>query len=165
MAKAETQPEVVKATIDPKTKDYIARAKKAREQRKLAPMTVTSSVLEIPQKEIIGRFAKPTGGQDARFHYMFGDREKSDTYADRGYEPVLHQGEHYVHDGDPLWRLPMDLYRQDTDAVVARSNRVLKTRRTETPDAPGDAQTQLTTEVKVTDLDGNVQLDTTSTPG
>jgi hypothetical protein len=147
--------------IDPKLADYMARAKVARELRKAAPVTSLKGAIRIPQKEAIARFSKDSGGQDGTFHWMFGDREKSDFYADHGYEPVLHQGMHYHIDGDPMWKIPADIHQEDLDSIAAQSNRIRDAKRTASPDS---AEVRGTTETKVTDGEGNVKMDTFTSP-
>ena len=91
----------------------------------------------IPQKAMIEKYAKETGGQNAPkgFHFMFGDRKLGDNYADLGSEPVLENGKHVNVEGDPLWKIPTALYQADLASVKARSDFLLKARVKEDADA------------------------------
>lgn len=152
---------VAQNTVEPQVDDYIRRAKIAREQRAAAPMTGDTGRIRIRQKEAFERFSKDSGGQDGEFHFMFGDRELSDFYADHGYEPVLFQGRHHQIDGDPMWKIPTEMFDEDIAQVEAQSNRILQSKRTlsqSTDEVHG------TTEVKVTDGEGNVKVDTFTEP-
>ena len=148
-------------SADVKAMDYADRARRARENRKLAPQVSVSGAMTVPQKEIIARFARDEGGQDGKFHYFFGDKDLSDRYADNGAEPVFHQGDHYNYLGDPMWKIPTDLHKQDLDAVVARSNTLLHANRTRQPSSNSSVQGE--SEVTVTRGD-EVVLDTTRSP-
>jgi hypothetical protein len=109
---------------------WIEKAKFARQQRKSAPPIDVRGFAMIPQKSMIEKYAKETGGQNAPkgFHFMFGDRKLGDNYADQGYEPVLENGKHVHVEGDPLWKIPTSLYQADLSGVKARSDFLLKAR-------------------------------------
>jgi hypothetical protein len=109
---------------------WAARAKVARELRKTAPPIDVRGFATVQQKVLIKKFADPHGGQDAPkgFHFMFGDRKLGDSYADKGYEPVMHGGNQVHFEGDPMWMIPTELHSQDKQAVVARSEFLLRQR-------------------------------------
>jgi hypothetical protein len=109
---------------------WLERARIAREQRKTAPPVDVRGFATVQQKVLIKKFAEPHGGQDAKdgFHFMFGDRKLGDNYADKGYEPVMLNGNQVHFEGDPLWKIPTELHEQDKQADVARSDFLLKQR-------------------------------------
>jgi hypothetical protein len=116
---------------DKKVKEYLEAAKKAQAQRLKAPLTGVTHQGKSPRKNTIQRLSVNSGGQDGNFHFVWGDKSKSVTYANAGYEPVIEHGEHVQDQGDPLWKIPTEFYRAEVDASVERDRQQLrvKTRR------------------------------------
>ena len=140
-AKSETKVQ----KIDPKYAEMSERAERAqlqaRELRATAPDVALGRAKQtIPQKTLIAKYAKRDGfaGQDAPdgMHYTFLDRDLTDQYPDEGYVPVLERGlggtvKQVTWQGDPMWKIPTDIYKARLEDNAARGKRVGK----ETADA------------------------------
>jgi len=121
-------------TLDPEADKYLKMARTAQEQRRNAPPVDVHSVLTIPQKDIIEKFApecvekvhyERTAGKlvrivdkAAEYHPFFGHKNDSEKFALQGYEPVLFQGKHVHYEEDRLWRLPLDLHKRNEDLNI-----------------------------------------------
>ena len=147
-----------KRAVDEVAADYLERAAAAQKRRRDAPRTGVIGTIEIPQKSAIERFSRDTGGQDGEFHLWFGDRKKADADADRGNEPVMHQGKQYEIDGDPMWRMPIDLHNADMAQNVAQSASMLRSRRLERTSGSPDSSDAVT----IKDGTGHTILETSS---
>lgn len=111
-----------------KLQQLMAMAQAAQKQREKAPMTGVVGDLRIPQKDIISRFTQDQGGQnDAKdgFHYLFIDNRQLKTYAARGYEPVVEDGEVVPYQTDVLIRIPTKFYEDELGANKARSDHAM----------------------------------------
>ena len=111
--------------VDKQANDWLERAKAAQAQRRSISDISVRAKITIPQKELIAKHAPECVGADATYHPLFGDRNLSETYVDEGYEPVMFQGKQVQYGGDPLWKLPMDLHKQNVDVNAIRSATML----------------------------------------
>jgi len=103
------------------------RAKAAREMRRAAPAVTVAGFVTIPQKDIINRVARGTGGQDGEWHWTFQDRNDGDKLTDLGYEPGIDPdtGKWVNYQGDPLWKIPTQDFEQSQKENKARSDAML----------------------------------------
>jgi hypothetical protein len=106
------------------------RAQAAREMRRAAPEATATGLVTVPQKDIINRVSRDTGGQDGDWHWTFQDRRDEDRLIDLGYEPGIDpQTGKWVHyQGDPLWKLPTQDHEQMLKENSARSQAMLGTK-------------------------------------
>uniref|UniRef100_A0A6M3IH54 Uncharacterized protein n=1 Tax=viral metagenome TaxID=1070528 RepID=A0A6M3IH54_9ZZZZ len=117
--------------IDPKVSAQIEslqeRAKSAQEMRRSAPAVDAAGFVTVPQKDIINRVARTEGGQDGKWHYTFQDKNLLDELADKGYEPALdpNTGKWIWYHGDPLMKIPTDLFELSLKENSARSAALL----------------------------------------
>ena len=110
-----------------KIKRLQARAEAAREMRRAAPASTVSGRVTIPQKDIINRVAKETGGQDGEWHWTFQDRRDEDKLVALGYEPGMNPetGKWEKFQGDPLWRCKTEDFEQSLKDNKAASDAML----------------------------------------
>ena len=129
---AATKTTSVDAPKDPRIAEYVERAKLAREQRKMAPLTNVKGDISIPQKDLIAQMKKQDAERGEDWHYFFGDSRLSDRYADAGNEPAIQRGEQVKYWGDPLWRCPRDMHEQHMKEDAAKSTALFQRRVKET---------------------------------
>ena len=86
----------------------------AAKMRRASPMLTSRGDITIPRKAQIKRLAADTGGQDGEFHWSHQDRLHSDRLAQDGYIPAIEPrtGDWANDQGDPLWKLPIDLWER-----------------------------------------------------
>lgn len=117
--------------IDPKFAAEMKRMQKravaAREMRRSAPAVNVKGFLTIPQKDIINRVARDSGGQDGEWRWTFQDARDNDKLIDLGYEPGIDPdtGKWVNFQGDPLWKIPMQDAEQMLVENKARSDAML----------------------------------------
>ena len=124
--------------MDPKLRDMTERAERAqaqaRELRATAPdVAMGRPKSNIPQRKLEAKYARMDGfkGNDdpAGMHYMFGDRDLTEQYPDEGYVPVLEKGvggtvKQVTWQGDPMWKIPTDIYTARLEDNAARGKRM-----------------------------------------
>lgn len=111
--------------IDNTLVDDIARAKAAQERRKSAPPIDLASVDKLRRKQLIEYFAPEAIGANATYHAMWGDKTKHAEYIEQGYEPVVRKGRHVTEEDDPLYMIPIDIYKENLKLVELLSDRKL----------------------------------------
>lgn len=104
---------------------YVARAEAARKARKAAPAVDVRGFLTVPQKDIIRRLAEKEGGVDKVMHRIFIGRDQVGQYADKGYAPVVRDGDVVTYLGDVLVEIPPELHRKSLDEAKALSDALL----------------------------------------
>jgi len=114
-------------------KELYEIAMKARETRKKSPELFVAGVHSDERKELVKRYApecidppfNPLSGrprQYAEWHAFFADPDKAHIRAHRGYEPVPNEhGDQVQHEGDLLFRIPRDMWKQSKDASSTES--------------------------------------------
>jgi len=120
------------------------RAKSAREMRRSAPEVDVNGFVTIPQKDIINRVAKDSGGQDGEWHFTFQDRKDSERLVDRGYEPATEHGKWVDFEGDPLWKIPTGDFERSLRENKARSDAMLSAKWKADAKATGEKATAQT---------------------
>ena len=111
---------------DPKVLEYLKTAQRVQRQRKLAPITSVTSRYGSPSKNIINRLSKDSGGQNGKYHWIWGTKDSGDHLASMGYEPVVEHGEQIQNSGKPLWKVPTEFYRVEVDATIERDRQQLR---------------------------------------
>jgi hypothetical protein len=114
-------------------KELYAIAMKARETRKKSPELFVAGVHSDERKELVKRYApecieppfNPRSGrprQFAEWHAFFADPNKAHIRAHRGYEPVPNEhGDQVQHEGDLLFRIPRDMWKNTKVAASVES--------------------------------------------
>jgi len=123
--KAKEEEDVARYKLAKELEDDIAKSKRAQARRLETPEITISNAVSVRQKEIIKEFCPEGVGPNAEFHPFFGDRSKHKDYISQGYEPCVDRGEQIISDGDPLYKLPMALYKQQLKAASIRSNKMV----------------------------------------
>ena len=145
------------APKDAEVSDYIARAERARKRRADAPDVWGSGGSRIEQKEMIERYSRDFGGPNGERHYTFLDADHNRANAEKGYMPVVDNGDHVHCQGDPMWWIPTEDHIADLENIRRDSERLLRGRRKE---GVGKAQpvdgVQVESEVQVMDGEGNL---------
>ena len=106
----------------------IDRAKSAREMRAAAPPVTVDGKVTIPQKEIINRVSKDTGGQDGDWHWTFQDHRDVDRLVEQAYEPGIDPvtGRWQKYEGDVLMRCRTEDFELSLKANKAKSDLMLR---------------------------------------
>jgi hypothetical protein len=104
---------------------YIERAEAARKSRKAAPAVDVRGMVTIPQKDIIRRLAEKEGGVDAQMHRIFVGRDQVGQYADKGYAPVMRDGELVTFQSDVLVEIPPEFHKASLAEAKALSDAML----------------------------------------
>ena len=127
LTSAEPEPQASSYPISQRFKDDTSRAKRAQEQRKAAPPINVHGHAEVELKALINHYAEPYGGQDAEngYHFMCGNRKLTDRYPDQGYEPEYDRGVHVNNNGDPMYKMPTWMYKQNLEIDRKRSDALL----------------------------------------
>ena len=127
-----------KSAAQIEAEELFAISQKALEIRKESPELFVGGQGKDVRKELVRRYApecvppafNPKTDKvrrDAEFHEFFGDKDDSRLYAHRGYEPVLNEHKEQVtHEGDPLWRLPTDVWKKTREVSEKKSKSRLK---------------------------------------
>jgi len=105
--------------------DDIQRAEAMASARLKAPDITVSSFEKSREKEIVATFAPECVGKNAQFHGFWGDPKEHRRYIDKGYIPVVHDGEHVAYEGMLLYKLPMELHNRDMKLNAMVSKRML----------------------------------------
>ena len=123
-----------------------ARAESAREMRRAAPAVTATGLVAIPQKSIINRVSKDTGGQDGEWHWSFHDRNKLEQDIDQGFEPGIDPatGKWENFGGDTLTKIPTADWDRMLRENKARSDAMLGERMKADAKATGEKVTAQT---------------------
>ncbi len=107
-----------------KAEELFRISQKAQESRKESPELFVGSSGKDVRKELVFRYASecvpPAFNpktdkvrRRAEWHSFFGSKDKARLHAHRGYEPVLNEHrEQVTHEGDLLWRIPTEMWKQ-----------------------------------------------------
>lgn len=118
-------PAIKRAGTETDLDTYVSRAEAARKARRAAPAVDVRGAVTVPQKDIIRRLAASEGGVDKVMHRLFIDRGQLGQYADRGYSPVVRDGEVVSYQSDIVVEIPVDLFNKTMEENKAISDAML----------------------------------------
>jgi len=123
------------------TNDLLERAKAAQARRRKIVDVSAEAKITLPLRETLKLHAPECFGQNAEYHGYWGHAKDMDKLIDRGYEPVMFNGQQVTHEAMLAFKLPMDLYKQTLQVRKARSDNMLGEARMESKEVTEANQT------------------------